>query len=165
MKGFEEFCINDCYDLFDDGVFDSNDLLEEEKVFGVFVAFLLDLKLSGSCLDVEGAWCCWALIRLGVRYILVDCRCAGHSKMAMVAAAKSCVDCAYIGTDFSLESDEIGCGGNAVNTGQFRVFKMCCFVVHISFGGHVVDEVCGSRCAVILLLLLFIKLCQNMRVR
>ena len=98
--------------------------------------------------------------------LLVDCRCEGHSKMVMVAATKSCVDCAYIGADFSLESDEIDCGGNTVNMGQFRVFEMCCFVINISFRGHVVDEVCGSRCAVILLLLLlFIKLCQNMRVR
>ena len=85
--------------------------------------------------------------------------------MAMVAAAKSRVDCAYIGADFSLESDEIGCGGNAVNTGQFWKFEMCCFVVNICFGGQGVDEVFESRCAVIQLLLMFINLCQNMRVR
>ena len=83
--------------------------------------------------------------------------------MAMVSAAKSCVDCACVGAYVSLESDRVSCSGNAVDMGQFWVFKVCCFVVNIGFAGHFVIGVCGNRCAVILLSL-FLKLCQIMRV-
>ena len=84
--------------------------------------------------------------------------------MAMVSATKSCVDCACVDVYFSLKSDKVSYSGNNVDTGQFWVFQVCYFVVNISFAGHFVIGVCGSRCAVILLSL-FIKLCPKMRVR